>query len=50
MSWERVKGHLDVFAWGHFLGWAMKAVLVRYLVTKDDLLIKNALIASATDC
>ncbi|KAI1305373.1 Phosphatidylserine synthase 1 [Halotydeus destructor] len=30
ITWDRVKGHLDVFAWGHFLGWAMKAMLVRH--------------------
>lgn len=29
-SWERIKGHLDVFAWGHFLGWTFKAMLVRH--------------------
>jgi hypothetical protein len=27
---ERVWSHLDVFAWGHFLGWMFKAVLVRH--------------------
>lgn len=31
VSFERVKGHLDVFAWGHFLGWAFKAVLIRHM-------------------
>ena len=30
ISWDRVKGHLDVFAWGHFLGWTLKAVLIRH--------------------
>lgn len=28
---ERIKGHLDVFAWGHFLGWAFKAILIRHM-------------------
>lgn len=27
---ERIWSHLDVFAWGHFLGWMFKAVLVRH--------------------
>ncbi|PSN46293.1 Phosphatidylserine synthase 1 [Blattella germanica] len=27
---ERVWNHLDVFAWGHFLGWTFKAILVRH--------------------
>lgn len=31
ISWDRVKGHLDVFAWGHFLGWAFKAILIRHM-------------------
>ncbi|XP_017844012.2 phosphatidylserine synthase 1 isoform X2 [Drosophila busckii] len=31
VSWDRVKGHLDVFAWGHFLGWAFKAILIRHM-------------------
>lgn len=30
VNWERIKSHLDVFAWGHFLGWMMKAMLVRH--------------------
>ncbi|GLG99754.1 Phosphatidylserine synthase 1 [Gryllus bimaculatus] len=28
---DRVLGHLDVFAWGHFLGWMFKAILVRHM-------------------
>ena len=28
---ERLYSHLDVFAFGHFTGWAMKAVIVRDL-------------------
>lgn len=28
---ERVWGHVDVFAWGHFLGWMLKAILVRHM-------------------
>lgn len=31
LSFERVWSHVDVFAWGHFLGWAFKAVLIRHL-------------------
>ncbi|KAL5274394.1 PTDSS1 family protein [Megaselia abdita] len=31
ISFERVWSHVDVFAWGHFLGWAFKAVLIRHL-------------------
>ncbi|PIO56749.1 hypothetical protein TELCIR_21850, partial [Teladorsagia circumcincta] len=27
---ERVWSHMDVFAVGHFLGWAMKALLIRH--------------------
>ena len=27
---ERIWSHMDVFAWGHFLGWMFKAVLVRH--------------------
>ena len=27
---ERLYSHLDVFAFGHFTGWAMKAVIVRH--------------------
>lgn len=27
---ERVWSHLDAFAWGHFLGWMFKAILVRH--------------------
>ncbi|XP_041785083.1 phosphatidylserine synthase isoform X1 [Anopheles merus] len=31
MSFERIWSHVDVFAWGHFLGWAFKAVLIRHM-------------------
>lgn len=31
ITFERIKSHLDVFAWGHFLGWAFKAILVRHM-------------------
>lgn len=31
VSWERIWSHVDVFAWGHFLGWAFKAVLIRHM-------------------
>lgn len=27
---ERIWSHMDVFAWGHFLGWMFKAILVRH--------------------
>ncbi|XP_054732607.1 phosphatidylserine synthase isoform X2 [Anastrepha obliqua] len=30
LSFERIKSTIDVFAWGHFLGWAFKAVLIRH--------------------
>jgi phosphatidylserine synthase 1 len=30
ISIERIWSHLDVFAWGHFLGWMFKAILVRH--------------------
>ncbi|KAG1696140.1 Phosphatidylserine synthase 1 [Nymphon striatum] len=30
VSIERVWSHIDVFAFGHFFGWAMKAMLVRH--------------------
>ncbi|XP_064481157.1 phosphatidylserine synthase-like isoform X2 [Ornithodoros turicata] len=30
VSWERVWSHVDVFAFGHLFGWAMKAMLVRH--------------------
>ncbi|XP_036326556.1 phosphatidylserine synthase 1-like isoform X3 [Rhagoletis pomonella] len=29
-SFERIKSSIDVFAWGHFFGWAFKAVLIRH--------------------
>lgn len=31
VSLERVWSHVDVFALGHFLGWAFKAVLIRHM-------------------
>ncbi|KAK6037462.1 phosphatidyl serine synthase, partial [Cooperia oncophora] len=30
VSLERIWSHIDVFAVGHFLGWAMKALLIRH--------------------
>ncbi|CAL1281479.1 unnamed protein product [Larinioides sclopetarius] len=30
ITFERVWSHVDVFAFGHFFGWAMKAMLVRH--------------------
>lgn len=30
VTFERIWDSLDVFAWGHFIGWATKAVLVRH--------------------
>ncbi len=30
VSLERLWSHLDVFAFGHFWGWALKALLVRH--------------------
>lgn len=30
LSFENIWAHLDVFVWGHFLGWTMKAVLIRH--------------------
>lgn len=30
ITFERIWGHFDVFAFGHFFGWAMKAMLVRH--------------------
>uniref|UniRef100_T1JP00 Phosphatidylserine synthase n=1 Tax=Strigamia maritima TaxID=126957 RepID=T1JP00_STRMM len=30
VTFERVWSHMDVFAFGHFFGWAMKAILVRH--------------------
>ncbi|XP_051992503.1 phosphatidylserine synthase 1-like isoform X3 [Xyrauchen texanus] len=29
ITWERILSHFDIFAFGHFWGWAMKAVLIR---------------------
>ncbi|KAL7984167.1 hypothetical protein Chor_002737 [Crotalus horridus] len=29
ITWERILSHFDIFAFGHFWGWAMKALLVR---------------------
>ncbi|KAG7237789.1 hypothetical protein INR49_031802 [Caranx melampygus] len=29
ITWERVLSHFDIFAFGHFAGWAMKALLIR---------------------
>uniref|UniRef100_U3FBR3 Phosphatidylserine synthase n=2 Tax=Micrurus TaxID=8634 RepID=U3FBR3_MICFL len=29
ITWERILSHLDIFAFGHFWGWAMKALLIR---------------------
>lgn len=31
VSLERVWSHLDVFALGHFLGWMLKAILIRHM-------------------
>lgn len=31
VSVDRVWGHVDVFAWGHFLGWMFKAILIRHM-------------------
>lgn len=28
---ERFWAHVDVFAWGHYLGWMFKAVLIRHM-------------------
>jgi hypothetical protein len=30
VTWERLYSHLDVFAFGHFFGWSMKAIIVRH--------------------
>lgn len=30
ITWERVWGHVDVFALAHFLGWTFKGVLIRH--------------------
>ncbi|XP_068189262.1 phosphatidylserine synthase 1 [Antennarius striatus] len=29
ITWERLMSHFDIFAFGHFAGWAMKALLIR---------------------
>ncbi|XP_039978516.1 phosphatidylserine synthase 1 isoform X2 [Xiphias gladius] len=29
ITWERILSHFDIFAFGHFAGWAMKALLIR---------------------
>uniref|UniRef100_A0A7N6BF37 Phosphatidylserine synthase n=1 Tax=Anabas testudineus TaxID=64144 RepID=A0A7N6BF37_ANATE len=29
ITWERIVSHFDIFAFGHFAGWAMKALLIR---------------------
>lgn len=29
ITWDRIVSHFDIFAFGHFAGWAMKAVLIR---------------------
>uniref|UniRef100_A0A8C5DKT4 Phosphatidylserine synthase n=1 Tax=Gouania willdenowi TaxID=441366 RepID=A0A8C5DKT4_GOUWI len=29
ITWERILSHCDIFAFGHFGGWAMKALLIR---------------------
>ncbi|XP_053302403.1 LOW QUALITY PROTEIN: phosphatidylserine synthase 1 [Pleuronectes platessa] len=29
ITWERVLSHFDIFAFGHFAGWALKALLIR---------------------
>ncbi|XP_022652250.1 phosphatidylserine synthase 1-like [Varroa destructor] len=30
ITWEKIWSHCDVFAVGHFVGWTMKAVLIRH--------------------
>lgn len=30
VTFKRVWSHMDIFALGHFLGWAMKALLIRH--------------------
>ncbi|KAI1714953.1 phosphatidyl serine synthase domain-containing protein [Ditylenchus destructor] len=32
VSLERIWGHMDIFAVGHFLGWGMKALLIRHTI------------------
>ncbi|XP_020487229.1 phosphatidylserine synthase 1 [Labrus bergylta] len=29
ITWDRIMSHFDIFAFGHFAGWAMKALLIR---------------------
>ncbi|CAL8371939.1 unnamed protein product [Boreogadus saida] len=29
ITWDRVMSHFDIFAFGHFVGWAIKALLIR---------------------
>ncbi|KAM6349379.1 PTSS1 synthase, partial [Podargus strigoides] len=29
ITWERILSHFDIFAFGHFWGWSMKALLIR---------------------
>ncbi|XP_046875834.1 phosphatidylserine synthase 1-like isoform X1 [Hypomesus transpacificus] len=29
ITWERIVSHFDIFAFGHFAGWSMKALLIR---------------------
>ncbi|RXM31640.1 Phosphatidylserine synthase 1 [Acipenser ruthenus] len=29
ITWERIVSHFDIFAFGHFWGWSMKALLIR---------------------
>ncbi|XP_046374685.2 phosphatidylserine synthase 1-like isoform X1 [Haliotis rufescens] len=30
ITWARLSSHMDVFAFSHFMGWAMKALLIRH--------------------
>ncbi|TKR80959.1 hypothetical protein L596_014924 [Steinernema carpocapsae] len=32
VSFERVWGHMDIFAVGHFMGWTMKSMLIRHSI------------------
>lgn len=29
ITWERILSHFDIFAFSHFWGWGMKALLIR---------------------
>ena len=29
ITWDRVMSHFDIFAFGHFVGWAIKALVIR---------------------